>query len=115
MEEFGAKATFLWFQYGEEDDRSEILNLRYEMEESLDKEVFGACEREDGEMPESIYEGNETGRVLGGAMGAERVYLDVLIFDEEQFDHKIKDWAGKYPYTIYKSEFKQGAESERVL
>ena len=113
MEKMGVKAGFLFFAYEQDADRSEILNLRYRMEEEVTAEVFGGraeIEAESDEEPENIYHGRETGRVLGGAVGTDLVYVDVLIFSETAFYRKAKAWAAGFPYKVWFSEFKQGAE-----
>lgn len=100
IEKMGAKAGFLFFGYEADANRSEILNLRYKMEDELTEEVFGGS--------------RGTGRVLGGAMGTDLAYVDVLIFSENEFFGRAKEWAAQFPYKIWFSEFKQGAEPVEI-
>ena len=91
----GAKAMFLAFPY-DHDDRGDILNTRYEIEELLEKEVFGARGT-----------GKESGIVIGGSMGTSTAYIDLLLYDGFDSLDRISELLRKYPYDFYLSEFRQ--------
>lgn len=103
LERYGAKACFLAFPYGEEDDRSAVLNTRYELEDLLSAEVLG--ERGSGE---------ELGIVLGGAMGALCAYIDLLVYDEPAFRAAVQPLLERYPYEFYLSDFRQHCELTKL-
>ncbi len=92
----GARAGFIAFPYGENEDRGEMLNLRYEMEDRLQNEVFG--KRGSGE---------ETAIVLGGATGTGSVYIDLLLYDGFKPFDKVEKFLAEYPYDFYLSEFRR--------
>ena len=103
LERYGAKACFLAFPYGQDDDRSAILNARYELEDLLSEEVLG--ERGSG---------RELGIVLGGAMGALCAYIDLLIYDEPAFLAAVRPLLERYPYEFYLSDFRQHCELTKL-
>jgi len=91
----GIKAMFLAFPY-DDDDRSSILDTRYEIEERLEKEVFGIRGT-----------GKESGIVIGGSMGTSTVYIDLLLYDGFDSLDRISELLRNYPYDFYLSEFRQ--------
>lgn len=99
IERYGAKATFLMFAYAEGEDRSALLQKRYDIEDKLENEVLG----QEGS-------GEEIGMLLGGAMGEQCVYIDLLLYDEEAFLEKVKPVLAEFPYKFYLSPFKQNAK-----
>jgi hypothetical protein len=99
IEKYGAKAVFLTFAYAEGEDRNALLQKRYDIEDRLETEVLGT----DGS-------GEEIGILLGGAMGEQCVYVDLLLYDEEAFWEKVKPVLAQFPYKFYLSSFKQNAE-----
>lgn len=60
-------------------------------------------------MPDKdyVYDGNELGLVLGGASGVNNNYIDVLIFDENEFFEKCKSWGKENNIKMHYSDFKQ--------
>lgn len=92
----GARAGFIAFPYSEKEDRSELLNLRYEMEDRLQNEIFG-----------QRGSGNETAIVLGGAIGTDSIYIDLLLYDGFNAFDKVEEFLAEYPYDFYLSEFRR--------
>lgn len=92
----GVRAGFIAFPYSEKEDRSELLNLRYAIEDQLQNEVFG--ERGSG---------NETAIILGGAIGTDSVYIDLLLYDGFNGFDKVEEFLAEYPYDFYLSEFRR--------
>lgn len=99
LDQYGAKACFLAFPYDGNEDRSKVLNTRYELEDLLAEEILG--ERGSGK---------EIGIVLGGAMGVLCAYIDLLLYDEPAFLERIQTALKRYPYSFYLSEFRQHCE-----
>lgn len=98
LAQYGAKPAFLVFAYAETDDRNALLNTRYELQDRLQDEVMGRRGY-----------GEESGIVLGGAMGTSFVYIDLLLYDEEEFMANVGALLSQYPYKFYISDFKQGS------
>lgn len=94
LEVCGAKAVFLVIPVGEM-ERSELLNLRYEIEDRLVSEVLG--ERGSGQ---------ETGILLGGATAQDCLYIDILLYDIQDFMAVSGDFLMQYPYPFYLAEFR---------
>ena len=94
----GAKAVFIAFPRTSEDHNID-LELRTTIAERLEEEVLG------------IEEGKEIGVLVGQAVGAERCYIDLLLYDEEEFMSKacavLKDF--DIEAKIY--DFVSGAEA----
>ena len=95
---FGAKAAYLGLVCDSGEKRQQMLELRYELEDRIAKEIFL---RGDG------HPGN--GRVLGGATGLECMYIDLLLFDEKDFIRRMREMAVDYPVNMYLSDFRLGA------
>lgn len=90
----GAKAVFVVMPFGDA-DRSDLLKLRYEIEDRLTTVVLG----EKGS-------GQEIGIILGGMMGREHLYVDLLLYDAPAFMEKAGDLLMQYPYPFYLAEFR---------
>lgn len=94
LEAYGAKAVFLVIPVGEV-DRAELLKLRYELEDRLSSEVLG--ERGSGQ---------EIGILLGGATAPECLYIDILLYDIQNFMLTAGEFLMQYPYPCYLAEFR---------
>lgn len=94
LEACGAKAVFLVIPVGDT-DRSELLKLRYEIEDRLVTEVLG--ERGSGQ---------EIGILLGGVAGTDNLYIDLLLYDTPVFMAEVGDLLMQFPYPFYLSEFR---------
>lgn len=92
----GASAVFLAFPYYGEEARDKALEDRHSLEDRLEREVLGI--RGDGE---------EIGVVLGGCMGASCGYIDLLLYDGEEFRARVTPLLQEYPYKFYLSPFRQ--------
>ncbi|MDR2861874.1 MAG: hypothetical protein LBV07_04945, partial [Syntrophobacterales bacterium] len=92
--DFGAKPVFLYYFYDNEADRNDILNERNDLMDKLEEEVLG-----------KLGSGRETGLLLGGAMGENCAYIDLLLYDEEAFMEKAKTFLSSSPYMIFGKEF----------
>ena len=98
----GAAAVYLVWEY-DSGQRKQALDIRYEIEEHLQREVLG--ERGSG---------NELGIVLGGAMGTGRVYIDLLIYDGPMFWKKASELLEQYESAFYFSEFRRNCCLEQL-
>lgn len=78
----GAKAVYLCFPTAGRDGQK-VLDLRHQLQDRLEAEVLG--ERGSG---------RELGILLGGAIGNERAYIDLLVYDEKAFQEKLKQLSG---------------------
>ncbi len=78
----GARAVYLSFPIAGRDGQ-QVLDLRHQLQDRLESEVLG--ERGSG---------REAGILLGGAIGNERAYIDLLIYDEKTFEQKLRCLAG---------------------
>ena len=94
--DFGAKAVFLYFDYPTNDksDQQAAFERRNAIMDKIEEEVLG--ERGSGK---------EIGVLLGGAMGAYRAYIDLLLYDEETFIEKTRELLKDEPLMIFCKEF----------
>ena len=90
----GSKAVFLVMPVGEA-DRSGMLKLRYEIEDRLTAEVLG-----------KKGSGREIGILLGGTMGRDNLYIDLLLYDTPAFMEQASSLLGQYSYPFYLAEFR---------
>ena len=90
----GAKAVFLVMPMGNA-GHSEMLKLRYELEDRLAEEILG----EKGS-------GRENGILLGGTMGREHLYIDLLLYDMPAFMRQVGQLLDQYAYPFYLAEFR---------
>ena len=90
----GSKAVFLVMPVGEA-DRSGMLKLRYEIEDRLTAEVLG-----------KKGSGREIGILLGGTMGRDNLYIDLLLYDAPAFMEQASSLLGQYSYPFYLAEFR---------
>lgn len=104
----GARAIFLYYTYDAEGDndeiKKEILNERYEIQERLEREVLG-----------SKYSGNEIGIVLGGAMGIYNIYIDLIVYDENEFIKRAKILLAEYDRIFYISKFRKYSDVKNIF
>ena len=91
---FGAKPVFVYYYYGEGDNQKEVLNRRYELMDKLEAVVLG--ERGSGK---------EIGLMLGGAMGKWCAYIDLLLFDEQEFMQRAKALLADEPTMFFGKDF----------
>lgn len=99
---FGAQAVFLAFpcENGDAEQRKAILELRYALEDRIEKEVLKS-------------EG--LGLLLGGALGVCTGYMDFLLYDVDAFVEKIVPILHEYPqYSFYLSDFRQHCRLTRL-
>ena len=96
--DFGAKAAYLGFTYNNREEAQAMLDLRYELQERIEKEIFGESEGRPGK-----------GHVLGGAAGTECMYIDLLLFDEKDFIRRMRELVKDYPVNMFLSDFRLGA------
>lgn len=94
----GAKACFLFFPYGGA-DRGDVLQSRYDLEERLQREVLG---------PRGS--GQESGMVLGGALGVDYAYIDLLLYDEPTFMQRVRPFLASQPYDFSLADFDPDGE-----
>lgn len=94
----GAKACFLFFPYPGE-DRGDVLQARYDLEERLQDEVLG---------PRGS--GRESGIVLGGALGVDHAYIDLLLYDEPAFLQRVRPLLAALPYDFSLADFDPAGE-----
>ncbi len=94
LEDSGAKAVFLVIPV-ENNESSESLRLRYEIEDCLIARVLG--ERGSG---------REIGMVLGGACGKDYLYVDLLLYDAPAFIVAAREVLMEFPYPFYLAEFR---------
>ena len=90
----GSKAVFLVMPVGEA-GRSGMLKLRYEIEDRLTAEVLG-----------KKGSGREIGILLGGTMGRDNLYIDLLLYDAPAFMEQASSLLGQYSYPFYLAEFR---------
>lgn len=95
----GVKAVYLIFKKDEEETMSETSNIRYDIEDAIEEKIFGKAD-----------EGNAKGLVLGGALGHNLLYIDLLLFDEAHFMKNIKNIIDEYDYDFYISDFYKDAK-----
>lgn len=101
--EYGAFPLYIAVSYHENkdtlpEDEKQLLNLRYELEDKIQSGILG----EQGS-------GNETGIILGGAMGDGSFYIDLLLFDMENFEEKLtKLIEEEYNLSFYLFNFRRG-------
>lgn len=98
MDNFGAQAVFIAFQYpnAEEGDAKAVLDFRYALEDRLADELL---------VPYGL------GMILGGAIGTGTCYIDLLLFDKPAFVEKIIPLLKEYPqYDFYLSDFYQESD-----
>ena len=98
FEEFGAKPVFLFYycDWGDDESREETLAERNAMTDMLEEKVLGKRGN-----------GQEIGMVLGAATGTDRMYIDLLLYDEEAFIKKARKMFAKSPHMIFCKEFCQ--------
>lgn len=101
LEDRGAIACFLAFAY--DGELEPMLEVRHELEQRLENEVLGLRGS-----------GSELGLVLGGAVGTQCVYIDLLLYDEPAFAEKAPALLVSYPYDIYISDFRQRCDLEEL-
>lgn len=101
LEACGARAVYLSFPVEDVAEGQSPLDVRHELEELIESEVLG--ERGSGE---------ELGILLGTAMGSERAYIDLLLYDEAAFWDEIGALLGQYPYDFRISDFRPGGDGE---
>lgn len=97
----GARACFLAFAY--DGEMEPMLAVRHELEERLENEVLGLRGS-----------GRSAGLVLGGAVGTQCVYVDLLLYDEAAFREAARPVLGAYPYDFYLSDFRQRCDLEAL-
>lgn len=102
----GARALFLSYTYDDENDndeiRREILNERYEILERLEKEVLG-------------YSGKDIGLLLGGAIGINNIYIDLIVYDEDEFINRAKILLAEYDRNFYISKLRKYSEIKNIF
>ncbi|PPS22225.1 tetratricopeptide repeat protein [Brachyspira murdochii] len=102
----GARALFLSYTYDDENDndeiRREILNERYEILERLEKEVLG-------------YRGKDIGLLLGGAIGINNIYIDLIVYDEDEFINRAKILLAEYDRNFYISKLRKYSEIKNIF
>ncbi|WP_157152768.1 tetratricopeptide repeat protein [Brachyspira murdochii] len=102
----GARALFLSYTYDDENDndeiRREILNERYEILERLEKEVLG-------------YRGKDIGLLLGGAIGINNIYIDLIVYDENEFIKRAKILLAEYDRNFYISKLRKYSEIKNIF
>ena len=93
---FGAKPVFLYYYYdgGSEADRQGALDWRNDTMDMLEEQALG-----------QRGSGQETGLLLGGAMGEYRAYIDLLLYDEPEFLEKARALLKDSPNMIFVKEF----------
>lgn len=99
---FGAQAVYLNFPHhnGKDEDASSVLNFRHDLEDRINDEIL---------VPEGL------GLLLGGATGTESSYIDLLVFDFNQFADKVRVLLQEYPqYSFYLSDFRQNCRLFRL-
>ena len=94
LDNSGAEAVFLVIPFGDA-DRSDLLKLRYEIEDRLTAELLG--ERGSGQ---------EIGILLGGMAGRDYLYIDLLLYDTPAVLTGVGDLLMQYPYPFYLAEFR---------
>lgn len=90
---YGAKACYLSFPRDRTMSRTQADRLRYQMENTL-QQALGPTGS-----------GLETGVVLGGALGRERCYIDLLLYHEPDFLPLARAALEGYPYSFSLSDF----------
>lgn len=102
----GARALFLSYTYDDENDndeiRREILNERYEIQNRLEKEVLG-------------HSGNEIGIVVGRAIGIYNIYIDLIVYDEDEFIKRAKILLAEYDRNFYISKLRKYSEIKNIF
>ena len=100
FESFGAKPTTLYWYLDEihpYDERGQRagnpLETRNEIWDKLEEQALG-------EGP------NKTGIALGAAIGHERAYIDLLLYDPEAFKIKAKEILANFPATFFYTSYK---------
>ena len=93
---FGAKPVFLYFDYPTNDktDQQAAFEKRNEIIDMIEEKILGECGS-----------GKEIGVLLGGAMGAYRAYIDLLLYDEQLFIEKACRLLKDEPMMILYKEF----------
>lgn len=93
---FGVKAAFLVFPCENEEDKKKALDFRYKIEDLLEEKLLN---QQQG-----------LGVMLGGAVGVENFYIDLLLFDQDAFIKKVVPLLAEYPdFQLYMSDFYQGS------
>lgn len=90
---YGAKACYLSFPRDRSLSGAQTARLRYQMENAL-QQALGPTGS-----------GLETGVVLGGALGRERCYIDLLLYHEPAFLPLARQVLAGYPYSFSLSDF----------
>lgn len=92
---FGAQAIYIAFPNGDDLNGKEILNFRHEIEDRITDEIL---------KPMNL------GQVIGGAMGTDSSYIDLIVYDLYAFIEKVKPLLRQYPsFSFYLSDFRQHA------
>lgn len=77
---------------------NEIIKIRHEIEDKIQSEILG--ERGSG---------NESGIVMGGAMGTKTFYIDLLLYDMESFEEKLEKLLEEdFDLSYYLFNFRRG-------
>lgn len=96
---FGAHAAFIAIPAGTDggdDSANEALSFRHDLEDMIENDVLA---------PEGL------GRVIGGAMGRDYCYIDLIVFDVEACFDKLKALLSRYPgRKFYLSDFRKNGE-----
>lgn len=102
LADFGARAVFIAFPYEQtdEEDSKKILAFRYELEDRLAEDLLA---------PQGL------GLLLGGAIGTDTCYIDLLLFDAPAFMEQIVPFLESYlQYRFYLSDFCPGSDLCRL-
>lgn len=90
---YGARACYLSFPLDPDLELGQARRIRYDLEQLL-QQALG---------PKGS--GLETGAVLGGALGRERCYIDLLLYHEPDFGPLAQAALEAYPYFFSLSDF----------
>ena len=93
LQAYGARACYLSYPRAPALDAGQARQMRYELENVL-QQALG---------PKGS--GLETGVVLGGALGRERCYIDLLLYHEPGFASLTQDALAGYPYFFSLADF----------
>lgn len=102
LTKLGVKAAYIAFPYEneEEGDGKKILDFRHVLEDRIEQELL---------QPEGL------GLLLGGAIGQSVCYIDLLLFDENEFVEKIIPLLSEYTeYKFYLSDLRQHTDLQRL-
>ena len=88
----------------DDESRKEILNERYEIQERLEKEVLASEDKE-----------ADIGIVLGGAMGVYNIYIDLIVYDENEFIKRAKILLAEYERNFYISKLRKNSDIKNIF